>query len=338
MKIVFLYLQPRFIVTYFSFIDPISMLNRRHIRIKVLQILFAFFHSDSDDLLKCEREFENSIQHTQSLYVHLLLLLVDLKLLAKTKIEKGRNKLLPSQDDLNPNTKFVDNKIFSLLQQNLDQVDKSNLEPNFWLGHSDLQTKLLDEIQASELYRAYMDISSHSFIDDRKFILKLFKEFIAPNEDLHSFLGEKSIYWLDDFAIVNLSVIKTLNSFKEVKLTHKVIMPLFKNDDDKKYAFNLLKKTIVNSSDYKKYIVQTASNWDEERISSMDQLLMQMAICELLNFETIPVKVTLNEYIELSKDYSSHKSKVFINGVIDKLAVRFKKEKKIKKLGRGLIE
>ena len=338
MKIVFLYLQPRFIVTYFSFIDPISMLNRRHIRIKVLQILFAFFHSDSDDLLKCERDLENSIQHTQSLYVHLLLLLVDLKLLAKTKIEKGRNKLLPSQEDLNPNTKFVDNKIFSLLQQNLDQVDKSNLEPNFWLGHSDLQTKLLDEIQASELYRAYMDISSHSFIDDRKFILKLFKEFIAPNEDLHSFLGEKSIYWLDDFAIVNLSVIKTLNSFKEAKLTHKVIMPLFKNDDDKKYAFNLLKKTIVNSSDYKKYIVQTASNWDEERISSMDQLLMQMAICELLNFETIPVKVTLNEYIELSKDYSSHKSKVFINGVIDKLAVRFKKEKKINKLGRGLVE
>ena len=338
MKIVFLYLQPRFIVTYFSFIDPISMLNRRHIRIKVLQILFAFFHSDSDDLLKCERDLENSIQHTQSLYVHLLLLLVDLKLLAKTKIEKGRNKLLPSQEDLNPNTKFVDNKIFSLLQQNLDQVDKSNLEPNCWLGHSDLQTKLLDEIQASELYRAYMDKSSHSFIDDRKFILKLFKEFIAPNEDLHSFLGEKSIYWLDDFAIVNLSVIKTLNSFNEAKLTHKVIMPLFKNDDDKKYAFNLLKKTIVNSSDYKKYIVQTASNWDEERISSMDQLLMQMAICELLNFETIPVKVTLNEYIELSKDYSSHKSKVFINGVIDKLAVRFKKEKKINKLGRGLVE
>ena len=314
------------------------MLNRRHIRIKVLQILYAFFHSESDDLLKCERELENSIQHTQSLYVHLLLLLVDLKLLAKTKIEKGRNKLLPSQDDLNPNTKFVDNKIFSLLQQNLDQVDKSNLQPSYWLGHSDLLTKLLAQIQASELYRAYMDKSSHSFIDDRKFISNLFKEFIAPNEDLHSFLGEKSIYWLDDFAIVNLSVIKTLNSFKEDKLIHKVIMPLFKNEDDKKYAFSLLEKTIVNSEDYKKYIGETASNWDEERISSMDQLLMQMAICELLNFETIPVKVTLNEYIELSKDYSSHKSKVFINGVIDKLAVRFKKEKKINKLGRGLVE
>ena len=338
MKIVFLYLLPRFIVTYFSFIEPISMLNRRHIRIKVLQILYAFFHSESHDLLKCERELENSIQHTQSLYFHLLLLLVNLKSLAKTKLEKGRNKLLPSQDDLNPNTKFIDNKIFSLLQENLDQVHKSNLEPNYWLGHADIQMKLLVQIQASELYSAYMAQSTYSFIDDRKFISNLFNEFIAPNEDLHSFLGEKSIYWLDDFSIVNLSVIKTLKSFKDDKLEQKVLMPLFKNEDDKKYAFSLLKKTIVNSDDYKKYIGETASNWDEERISSMDQLLMQMAICELLNFETIPVKVTLNEYIELSKDYSSLKSKVFINGVIDKLAVRFKKEKKIKKLGRGLVE
>ena len=338
MKIVFLYLLPILIVTHFSFIDSISMLNRRHIRIKVLQILYAFFHSESDDLLKCEKELEKSIQHTQSLYAHLLMLLVDLKSLAKAKIEKGRNKLLPSQDDLNPNTKFIDNKILSLLKQNLDQVDKSNLEPNYWLGHTDTQIKLLGQIQASELYRAYMDKSSHSFIDDRKFILNIFNEFIAPNEDLHSFLGEKSIYWLDDFSIVNLSLIKTLKSFKEDKLEQKMFMPLFKNEDDKKYAFSLLKKTIVNSKDYKNYIGETASNWDEERISSMDQLLMQMAICELLNFETIPVKVTLNEYIELSKDYSSFKSKVFINGVIDKLAVRFKKEKKIKKLGRGLVE
>ena len=314
------------------------MLNRRHIRIKVLQILYAFFHSESDDLLKCERELEKSIQHTRSLYFHLLLLLVDLKFLAKTKIEKGKEKLLPSQDDLNPNTKFIDNKILSLLQENLNQFDKSNLEPNYWLGHTDLQTKLLAQIQASDMYSDYMLKSSHSFVDDRKFILNIFKEFIAPNEDLHSFLGEKSIYWLDDFSIVNTSVIKTIKSFKDDELTHNVFMPLFKNEDDKKYAFSLLKKTIINSDDYKKYIGETASNWDEERISSMDQLLMQMAICELLNFETIPVKVTLNEYIELSKDYSSFKSKVFINGVIDKLAVRFKKENKIKKLGRGLVE
>ena len=163
-------------------------------------------------------------------------------------------------------------------------------------------------------------------------------EFIAPNEDLHNFLEEKSIYWLDDFEVSNLSVMKTLKSFKPESDEYSRILPVFKDEDDKDFANNLLKKTLLNSADYKKYVVETASNWDEERISDMDQLLMQMAISELLNFETIPVKVTLNEYIELSKDYSSQKSKVFINGVIDKLAIRFNEEGKLKKLGRGLVE
>ena len=163
-------------------------------------------------------------------------------------------------------------------------------------------------------------------------------EFIAPNEDLHSLLEEKSVYWSDDFSIVNLSVIKTLKAFKSDCDSYSRLLPLYKNEDDRKYASNLLKRTLANSAEYKKYIVETASNWGEERISDMDQLLMQMAICELLHFETIPVKVTLNEYIELSKDYSSQKSKVFINGVIDKLVIRFKEEGTLKKIGRGLVE
>lgn len=314
------------------------MLNRRHIRIKVLQILYAFFNSKSDDILKCERELEMSIEHTRSLYLHLLVLLVDLKIRAEKKIEKGKNKLLPNQSELNPNTKFIENRTLNLLERSLKDLNKSNFESNYWLGHTDIQITLLSQIQASDLYISYMSEKHSSFNEDRKFISNIFMEFIAPNEEIHSFLGEKSIYWLDDFNVVNLSVIKTLKSFKEDMETYHVMLPLFKNDDDEDYAFNLLKKTIINQVDYKKYIGETSKNWDDERISSMDQLLMQMAICELLNFETIPVKVTLNEYIELSKDYSSNKSKIFINGVIDKLAVRFKKEKKIKKLGRGLVE
>ena len=163
-------------------------------------------------------------------------------------------------------------------------------------------------------------------------------EFIAPNEDVHTYLEEKSIFWLDDFEVGNLSVIKTIKSFKENSDQYARLLPLFKNEEDKIFAFDLLKRTILNSLEYNKYIVETASNWDEERISDMDKMLMKMAICELLNFETIPVKVTLNEYIELSKDYSSNKSKIFINGVIDKLIIRFKKEGVLKKLGRGLVE
>ena len=187
------------------------------------------------------------------------------------------------------------------------------------------------------MYKEYLNNSNSSFIEDRKFVATLFMEFIAANEDIHSFLEEKSIYWLDDFEVSNLAVIKTIKSLKENSDEYARLLPLFKDQDDKEFASDLLKRTILNSSDYKKHIVETASNWDEERISDMDQLLMQMAICELLNFETIPVKVTLNEYIELSKDYSSQKSKIFINGVIDKLAIRFKEEGILKKLGRGLV-
>jgi len=314
------------------------MLNRRHIRIKVLQILYAFFHSEGDDLMKVERELEKSFNQTHALYVHLLLLLVNLKSLAEQKIEKGRNKLLPTQEDLNPNTKFIDNQVLCLLAANLSLLDKAKSEVVYWDENPEIQTKLLRQIQESELYKTYMAESESSFIDDRKFVSALFMEFIAPNEDLHSFLEEKSIYWSDDFSVVNLSVIKTIKAFKSDSDEYSRLLPLYKNEDDEKYAFNLLKRTLANSADYKKYIVETASNWGEERISDMDQLLMQMAICELLHFETIPVKVTLNEYIELSKDYSSQKSKVFINGVIDKLAIRFKEEGKLKKLGRGLVE
>ena len=314
------------------------MLNRRHIRIKVLQILYAFFHSEGDDLMKFERELEKSINQTHALYVHLLVLLVNLKSLAEKKIEKGRDKLLPTQEDLDPNTKFIDNKVLGLLATNLSLLDKVESEVVYWDDSPEIQAKLLRQIQESELYKTYMAESESSFIDDRKFVSALFMEFIAPNEDLHSFLEEKSVYWSDDFSVVNLSVIKTIKAFKSDSDAHSRLLPLYKNEDDKKYAFNLLKRTLANSAEYKKYIVETASNWGEERISDMDQLLMQMAICELLHFETIPVKVTLNEYIELSKDYSSQKSKVFINGVIDKLVIRFKEEGTLKKIGRGLVE
>ena len=314
------------------------MLNRRHIRIKVLQLLYAFFHSESDDLMKLERELDKSFKKTHDLYIHMLVLLVNLKSLAEQKIEMGKNKLLPSQEDLDPNTKFVDNQVLNLFSQNLALLEKVESDPIYWDDNPEIQSKLLRQIQDSDLYEDYMKNAKSSFIDDRKFISALFAEFIAPNEDLHSFLQEKSIYWSDDFASVNLAVLKTIKSFKLESDKYARMLPLFKSEDDKQYASNLLKRTLVNSTEYKKYIVETASNWGEDRISDMDQLIMQMAICELLNFETIPVKVTLNEYIEVSKDYSSQKSKVFINGVIDKLVIRFKKENKLKKIGRGLVE
>lgn len=314
------------------------MLNRRHIRIKVLQVLYAFFHSEGKDLVAMERELDKSLKETHALYIHMMLLLSNLKSLAEEKIEKGMSKLLPTQEDLNPNKRFVDNKILCLLSENKVLRDKFESMTIFWDENPEIQSKLFKQILESELYKSYMQAPQTSFIDDKKFIVSLFMEFIAANEDLHSFLEEKSIYWLDDFALVNMAVVKSIKAFKSDSDAYFRISTLYKDEEDKKFAFDLMKKTLLNAEDYRAFIVETASNWDEDRISDMDQLIMQMAICELLNFETIPVKVSLNEYIELSKDYSSKKSKVFINGVIDKLAIRFKKEGALKKLGRGLVE
>jgi len=288
--------------------------------------------------MRCERELDKSMNKAHALYIHLLLVLVNLKSLAEQKIEMGKTKLLPTQDDLNPNTKFIDNKTLCLLVDNLALKEKVESEEIYWGENPELLGKLLRQVQESEIYKSYMADEHSSFLEDRKFVSALFMEFIAPNNGLHSFLEEKSIYWLDDFQVSNLAVVKTLKSFKSDSDEYSRLLPIFKDEDDKDFAHNLLKRTLANSDAYKKYVVETASNWDEDRISDMDQLLMQMAICELLNFETIPVKVTLNEYIELSKDYSSQKSKIFINGIIDKLAVRFKEEGLLKKLGRGLVE
>ena len=246
--------------------------------------------------------------------------------------------MLPSENDLNPNKKFTNNKTLALLSTNISLLDKLKHEEIYWDENPELVGKIFRQIQDSETYSNYLIDEHSSFIEDRKFVSAIFMEFIAPNEDVHTYLEEKSIFWLDDFEVGNLSVIKTIKSFKENSDQYARLLPLFKNEEDKIFAFDLLKRTILNSLEYNKYIVETASNWDEERISDMDKMLMKMAICELLNFETIPVKVTLNEYIELSKDYSSNKSKIFINGVIDKLIIRFKKEGILKKLGRGLVE
>lgn len=314
------------------------MLNRRHIRIKVLQVLYAFFHSEGKELVAMERELDKSLNETHALYIHMLVLLSNLRSLAEEKIEKGMSKLLPTQEDLNPNKRFVENKVLCLLSENKVLNDKLDSMTIFWDENPEIQSKLFKQILESDLYKSYMQATQTSFIDDKKFVVSLYMEFIAANEDLHSFLEEKSIYWLDDFALVNMAIIKSIKAYKPDSDAYFRISPLYKDAEDKKFAFDLMKKTLLNAAEYKAYIVETASNWDEDRISDMDQLIMQMAICELLNFDTIPVKVSLNEYIELSKDYSSKKSKVFINGVIDKLAIRFKKDGQLKKLGRGLVE
>ena len=188
------------------------MINRRHIRIKVLQLIYAFFHSESKDIKVCSQELKKSMEFTHLLYIHLILLLVNLKNIAQEKMEISKNKLLPSNKDMGQHGKFINNKVLVLLSKNKFLIDKINTSGSFWNDDPEIQVKLLLQIQESKIYQKYLSDSESSFLADRKFVIDLFKEFIAPNENLHSFLEEKSIYWHDDFFIANLSVIKTLKS------------------------------------------------------------------------------------------------------------------------------
>jgi N utilization substance protein B len=314
------------------------MLNRRHIRVKVLQLLYAYFHSDGKNIEEVEIELDNSFKQTETLYTHLLTLLVNLRLVAIDKIDKGISKLLPSQEDLNPNKRFVDNQVLRVLSQHKQLLHRTKNSHDFWSENNELQSKLFKQISGSDLYKDYMEASATGYVDDRKFVISLYIDFIASNESIHAYLEEKSLYWQDDFEIVNKAVIRLIKSLKQDDDSELPFASLFKDDEDHVFAVDLMKQTISNATEYKKYIIETASNWDEERISHMDQIIMQMAICELLNFNTIPVKVSLNEYIELSKNYSGKKSKVFINGVIDKLIKQFREDGRLIKIGRGLLE
>lgn len=315
------------------------MLNRRYLRIKVMQALYAFFQSDNKDLAKGERELFHNIERIYDLYLTMLLLLVEIRDLAENSAEEGKNKRLPSAHDLDPNRKFIENRFLKQLasnQQLRKQVTNRKLS---WQVDAELVKKVFNQVRGSELYAAYMNSGESSFRADADFIAEMYKDFIAEFELLEHHFEEKSIYWVDDYYLVNAMVIKTIQTFEEHRGENQNLMSLYKDEEeDKQFIVELYRKTVISDKDNEKYIGDKTKNWEVDRIAMMDVLLMKMAITEILNFPSIPVKVTLNEYIEISKLYSTPKSKGFINGILDKLVIDFRQEQKIKKTGRGLIE
>ena len=305
-----------------------------------MQALYAYFQMGSNDMHKAEKELLNSINRVYDLYIYMLLLLVEIRDQAVKITSDAKNKRLPSESDLNPNTRFIENSIFNKLSENKQFKREVINRKITWQTDDEFVRKILSFIKASEEYEKYMHTENYSFEIEKEFIVSIFKNQITNLELLEHFFEEKSIYWVDDLRIVSVAVIKTIESFAEnINEDDFILLPLFKDeDDDRKFAVDLFRKTINNDIESEKVISQKTMNWEIERIAMMDILLMKMAITEILHFSQIPIKVTLNEYIEISKLYSSPKSKLFINGILDKLVSDFKSEKKILKSGRGLAE
>jgi N utilization substance protein B len=315
------------------------MLNRRHLRIKVLQALYGWFQGDNEDFAKSEKNLFNSIDKIYDLYLYYLLIFEELLFLANHKIEEAKNKKLPTRADLEPNLRFVNNKVFKALSINKNLKAEAQKRKISWAKDKELVRKIFHEIRESELYEAYMQETENQLESDIKFTSEIFTEFIANSQGLQNELEEKSISWIDDIDLVCNTVLKTIKNIKNESNENMPLAVLYKEpEEDKEFVKNLFKKTIVQSNENEAIIKEKATNWELDRIAAMDMLLMKMAITEAREFASIPTKVTLNEYIEISKFYSTPKSNIFINGILDKIISELKIKGKIIKTGRGLIE
>lgn len=313
------------------------MISRRIIRTKVLQVLYAYYSSEEKSLSVTEKELFFTINKSYDLYHYLLALVSDIADYAEKRIEIRRNKYHPTEEDLNPNTKFITNQVVQQLRSNRQlnvYLDQKKLS---WVDNPELIKELYLLMIETEEYKVYMADNNRSFLDDRKFIEKLFNKVILVAEDLYVVLEEKSIFWNDDVEFVISMIIKTVKRFNELTDAEHSLMPLYKDQEDRDFTKDLIRKAIVNHDELRELISVHSKNWDMERIAFMDILIMQLAIAEFLYFPSIPTKVSMNEYIELSKFYSTEKSRNFINGILDKTLKDLKSTDKINKAGRGLI-
>jgi transcription antitermination protein NusB len=313
------------------------MISRRTIRIKVLQILYAYYSSPEKSIQITEKELRFSLVKTFDLYHYLLSLLIEIADYAERRIEINLSKHVPSFEDLHPNTRFVDNKIIRLLRKNKSLQIYLNRSKPPWVKYPELIKELYNFLSEKEFFREYMNNPFVSLMEDRKFAEKVFQNIILISEDLYIMLEEESIYWNDDLELIIAMIIKTLKNFNEFSDESESLLPMFKDEEDERFAKELFRRAIINHDELRELINIHSSNWDLERIAFMDILIMQLALAEFLYFPSIPTKVTLNEYIELSKYYSTDKSRNFINGILDKALKELKQEQKIHKTGRGLI-
>lgn len=312
------------------------MINRRHIRVKVMQSVYALLQSKSDNLTKEEKFLSASIDKLYDLYALMLRLLVEVRDLEKKHIKISKKKFLATTEELKPNNKFVDNEIFQMLSDSVSlnkYLETNNL--NYWTLDNEYVHEILKLTKKSKLYISYMNATTSSFQKDKEFVVALFKEIIAPNDKLADYFEDKNISWVDDIPFVNTWVVKSLNQLKFEQVFH--LGNLYKDIDDKQFVLDLFRKVVLNHTEFEKEVVNKTPNWDAERIAEIDMILIKMAICEFLKFPSMPARVTINEYIEISKDYSTEKSSFFINGVLDKILKDFTETKRLNKIGRGLL-
>ncbi|WP_108423426.1 transcription antitermination factor NusB [Flagellimonas amoyensis] len=314
------------------------MLTRRHIRVKVMQCIYALIQSKDDSLVKQEKFLRMSIENMYVLYLLILSLLAELHRMAEKHVGHASKKYVATEEDNYPNPeKFTKNRLLLQIVNNESLKNElSRRKLNNWYLNEEYIKILYKEIVASTIYKEYMTNAKDSYENDRDVVIQLFREIVAPNEKIYEYFEDDKLTWVDDFPIVNTYLVKRLKKATENSGDKFFLPALLKDAQDMDYANDLLTKTLLNDAKWEKEIEGKTPNWDNDRIAEIDSIILKMAICELLNFPSIPEKVTLNEYLEIAKEYSTPKSSIFINGVLDKLAKEYKTEGRLQKIGRGL--
>lgn len=307
------------------------MINRVLIRLKIIQIVYAYYQNGSKNLDSAEKELFFSLSKAYDLYNYLLMLMIALTNYAQKRIDAAKAKLAPTAEELYPNMKFTQNKFIAQLEVNKQLAEFIANQKRTWDNDEDFVKGLYEKIVESDIYKEYMASSDDSYECDRELWRKLYKTFVFNNEDLDNVLEDQSLYWNDDKEIVDTFVLKTIKRFEEKNGANQKLLPEFKDEGDQEFARRLFRRAILNCDYYRHLISENTRNWDLERVAFMDVVIMQCALAEILSFPNIPVSVSLNEYVDIAKVYSTAKSGSFVNGTLDGIVNQLKKEGKLTK-------
>ena len=308
------------------------MINRTLIRTKAVQLMYSWQNNQQPDLQFSLKQQNLSLNKTYELYFWLLLLPIEITKYAIKRIEVGLNKLRPTAEEANPNKRFINNRFYKQLLKNKTLADYIEKKKIGWEEDNEFIKTLYEEVIGSEIYKEYMAASSTTYDDDKMLWRKLYKKVLAVSENLESQLEDMDIYWNDDIETVMSFIDKTIKHFSEDSDENQELIPMYRDETDRTFAEELITAAVTDRDQYTKMVVETAKNWNEERIGTMEMAILIVALAEITTFPVIPLNVSLNEYIEITKYYCKDDSKNFVNGVLDAIASRLKKEGKLLKV------
>ena len=301
-------------------------------RIKVLQTVYSFYQGGDSDVSKSEKELLYSIQKSYELYFYLFLLGEEVCKYASSVINSKKQKFLADENDKNPNFKFVNNKFLAQFRENEDYLRYVNAKKLSWEKYPEVAKRIFTTLEETEEYKAYMSKLDSTYEDDKKILSFMYENVVYDCDLLYQSLERQSVYWIDTVEFILGMVLKTIERYKQSYKPDHALPKMFKNDDDREFVLKLFRKAIAKDEYYRGLVAENSQNWDIERIAFLDTLILQIALSEVEAFPEIPLKVTFNEYIELAKNYSTNKSSIFINGVLDKIVSKLLKENKIQKI------